>query len=440
MVLHRPFEPTRTNGHYQTNGRHLTAVLVSNDAVGRFRSLRKFLSALALSLCTVLFLTWLASRIEQHFFRRRAELLLSQVQSLELRRTPWQDAQIQLQRWGPNRVMGDSCDAHICSFQVTLDEFVFAHFIQRNPLVRLDDYFRWRLKLSYNTGPFERMEYALLQAYVRLGGHPARVTANIRMRDGTVWGKDFSVWIESYGHPVSWSGNWRSEFTLIASAYSVSRFEHFFGPIDLQLMLHPYYSIGRPSGCTICVEGWAIFTPYAAPSDVYRLMQMDLSCLTRWRPCLTQSDIMPVAWAQYLAERPHLYGSSGALPCSSSFLEILGRDSANIAIVEVLKHQHKVDHQSDDSELANVRLLKRLKGVGDWDVGETREVRLWGGRDESMKLPVGRQLILFRRWGPSTETWTISVPSCPITWVNDTNLTLIRRGIDQDYSALDKSN
>src|SRR5260370_4601614 len=188
-----------------SSGRHLTAVLVSHVVMGRFHSLRKFLVALALSLCTVLFLTLLASRIEQHFFRRRAELLLSQVQSLELRKTPWQDAQIQLQRWGPNRVMGDSCDAHICSFQVTLDEFVFAQFVQRNWFVKLDDYFRWRLKLSYNTGPFERMEYALLHAYVRLGGHPARVTAKILVRDGTVWGKDFSVWIESYGHPVGWS-------------------------------------------------------------------------------------------------------------------------------------------------------------------------------------------------------------------------------------------
>src|SRR5260370_15832265 len=161
------------------------------------------------------------------------------------------------------------------------------------------------------------MEDALGQGEVGRGGHPARVTAKILVRDGTVWGKDFSVWIESYGHPVGWSGNWRSEFTLIASAYTVSRFErHFFGPIDSQLMLHPYYSIGRPSGCTICVEGWAIFTPYVAPSDVYRLTQMDIYCITRRRTCLYQSDILPVAWAQYLAARPLLYRSNGAIPCS----------------------------------------------------------------------------------------------------------------------------
>jgi len=237
---------------------------VSNDLVGRLRSLRNFLSALLLSLCAVLLLTLLACQIEQHLFRRRAELLLSQIQSLELRKTPWQEAQIRLQRWGQNRELGDYCDAHKCSLQITLKEFVFDYFTQRNLFVKLDDYFRWRLKLSYNVGPFERMEYSLLQAYLRLGGHPARIIANIGMRDGIVRRKDFYVGIETYGHPVFWSGNWRIEFTLIATASSVSRLDRSFaGLTDPQLMLHPYYSIGRPSGCTICVEGWAIFTPYA---------------------------------------------------------------------------------------------------------------------------------------------------------------------------------
>ena|ERR1700719_1078613 len=83
----------RLTGHCRTNGRHITPVLVSNDAVGRFRLLRKFLFAVALSLCAVLFLILLASQVEQHVFRRRAELLLSQVQPLELRKTTWQDVQ-----------------------------------------------------------------------------------------------------------------------------------------------------------------------------------------------------------------------------------------------------------------------------------------------------------------------------------------------------------
>jgi hypothetical protein len=189
--------------------------------------------------------------------------------------------------------------------------------------------------------------------------------------------------------------------------------------------------------------GWTIFTPYAATADVHRLMQLDLSCLTRWYRCLTQSDIMPAAWAQYLAEVPVVDGSSGEFACSPLFLEIVGRESANIAWVKILKYRAKVDHQyfGSDSEVANVDLLNRLKGVADWNVGETREVhiRRGNGGSESLKLPAGRQLILFRGRGPSTETWTVSLSTCPIAWVNETNLSLIRRGIDQDYSAFDKS-
>lgn len=409
--------------------------------MGRLRSLRKFLFALTLSLCALLFLTFLATQIEQRLFRRRAELLLFQVQSLELRKTPSKDAEVQLQRWGPNREFGSPCDVHKCSLQITLNEFVLGYVSQRNLFIKLDDYFRWRLKLSYSQGPFERMENSLLQAYVHLGGHPARVVANIGMRDGVVWSKAFHVWVETYGHPIYWSGDWRFEFTLIAAAYSVSRFDrHFGGLIDPQLMLHPYYSIGRPSGCTICVMGWTMFTSYAAPADVRRLMQLDLSCLTRWGHCLTQSDIMPVAWAQYLAERPLVDGSSGEPACSPAFLEILGRDSANIAEVEILKYEDKVDSQGYHSGVARARLLKRLKGVADWNVGEIREMPVRGGNGrEKLALPIGAQIVLFRRRGPSSEEWTASWSACPVALVNEPNLSLIRQGIDQDYNALDTS-
>jgi len=403
--------------------------------MGRFRSPRKLLFALALSFCTILVLTLLASRIEQRLFRRRAEILLSQVQSLELRKSSWQEAQTQLQRWSSNRVIGDFCDAHMCSLQVTLDEFVFAHFIQRTPLTKLDDYLRWRLKLTYNEGPFERMEASLFQAYVRLGGHPARVMAEVGMRDGLIWSKGFHVWIGTYGHPTGWSGNWRMVFTLIASTSTASRLDRSFGSLgDAQLMLHPDYVISRRN-CTICVAGWANFTPYAAPADIHRLMRLDLSCLTRWHHCLTQSDIMPVAWAQYLAERPLVDGSRGELDCSPSSLEILGRDSVNIAIVQILQQRDKVDHSG--SKLA--RLVERLKGTADWKIGEAREIRVLGeNRGEELTLPAGRRLVLFRSRGPSTEPWITSLLGCAITWSNETNVGLIRRGIVQDY-AVDKS-
>lgn len=205
--------------------------------------------------------------------------------------------------------------------------------MRANLFVKLDDYFRWRLGLAYSEGPFVLMAASLFKVYLWLGGHPAKVTANIGMRDGVVWNKEFHAAIETYGHPIGWSGDFRTEFTLFASAYSVSRFEGH-GGVDPQLMLHPHYMIGARN-CTICVLGWAIFTPYAASEDVHRLMQMDLSCLTSWRRCLTQSDIMPIAWAQHLAELPTSDRVLAPLVCAPSTLEILGRDSPNIAVVEV---------------------------------------------------------------------------------------------------------
>jgi hypothetical protein len=60
---------------------------VSNYVVGRLDSLRKFLVALSLSLCAVLFLTLLSSQVEQHLFHRRPALLLSRLQSLDMRKS-----------------------------------------------------------------------------------------------------------------------------------------------------------------------------------------------------------------------------------------------------------------------------------------------------------------------------------------------------------------
>lgn len=413
---------------------------MSNVFVRRLRSLRKLLFAVSVSLFALLFSTLLASQIEQYLFRRRAELLLSQIQSLELRKTPWQEAMLQLQVWNRNSEFGSPCDVHKCSLQITLIESVFSYVSQRNIFVKLDDYFRWRLKLSYDVGPFVRLGGHLLRIYLRLGGHPAKVTAYIGMRDGVVWRKGIDVWVETYGHPVDWSGGFRLEFALLASAYSVSSLGGEAGYMpDAQLDLHPYYLIGRPGGCTICVKGWALFTPYAAPADIRRLSELNLSCLTGWGRCLTQSDIMPNAWAQYLAERSYVNGDKTGRACSPYSLEIFGRDSEGIAEVEILKYRDTVDDQGYHTGLARVRLLERLKDVKDWNVGENRESRVRGGDNrENLNLPIGSKLVLFRtyHW---TEDWTASSFSCPITWANESNLSRIRFGVDQDFVAQDKS-
>jgi len=195
---------------------------------------------------------------------------MGELQALELRKTDWQQAQAQFQHWGANRKFSDDCDSDRCSLEVTLNEFVLNTVMQHNPFIKIDDYLRWRLKLHYDMGPFQRLEFPILQLYMRAGGHPARVTADVRMRDGIVWGESITVWIETYANPGP--ENHAGEYGLVAEVGSVSRFDYYGEPwITRQLVAHPDYQIGRPGGCHVCVMGWVKFTPYAAPGDVRRL-------------------------------------------------------------------------------------------------------------------------------------------------------------------------
>ncbi len=414
---------------------------MSNRIVGRLRSLRRGLFALFVGLCTLLALVLVAIQIEQRLFRRRAEHLFAEVQSLELRKTPWQEAQARVQRWGSQREFDGPCNGHECSLTVTRNDFVAGCFFERNIFVKLDDYFRWRLRLTYGMGPFQRALYASIRAYMRVGGHPARVRASIGMRDGIVWSKGVSIEIETYAGNGPWtsSDGRRVQYTLLARAHSAPRIDFFEDrQMDSQLAFHPYYVIGRPAFCTICVLGWTKFTPYAAPADIRRLMQFDLSCLTRWHPCLDQNDIMPAAWSQYLAERSRLEATSGAISCPSADVEMVGRDSRHLASVEVAKFREKADSSGYREGFAKVRVLKPLKGLPDWRVGEIRDVPIsLGWSKTTQRIQSGSHLILIAGWGPLRGMRIAPGFDCPALSVSESTLAQLRRGIAQDYGQED---
>lgn len=414
--------------------------MVSNIWMARLRHLLKPFVVVFLSVCVLVLFVWLGNQIEQRAYRRRVQILLSELETIQLRKTTWGQTQTLLRRWRADRKYDPHCDSGQCSLQITLDNAAHHFIASRNVFVKLDDYFRWKFKLSYNVGPFVRAEFWLFQLYIRTGGHPAQVVAKVGMRNGVVWSKGILLSIETYAHPANQPGNWLWEYSLVANIHSVSRFGYFGIPrIDSELLSHPDYEIGQPGGCEPCVMGWVKFTPYAAPEDIHRLMQLNLSCLTRWHPCTTQSDIMPAAWSQYLAERTSARLRSAASGCSPVVVEILGRDSSYAATAEVARF-HKT---ASGDIVAIVRVLDQIKsadGAAVWHAGELRTMSLLlDTRCAPEKLSTGMRLIVYGGFDRSNNRAIPASAPWPVMPMTDANLTQFHRGVVQDYSAMVQS-
>jgi hypothetical protein len=410
--------------------------------MARTRLLRKWLKVLFVSLCALFILIVISTQIEQRIFRHRAELLLTEIRSIELRKTHWYEVRSQFERWYGQTDFDGPCDESTCKLQITISDSVLGFVSHANLFVRLDDYLRWRLKLSYDQGPFVSVAAFLFRTYVRMGGHPSRVSAAIGVQDGIVWSKNFSVVIETYGPATADSLNvWQGEYSLIATVDSVPRFSRFFDyEINPQLAIHPEYVIGAPGGCEICVFGWVEFTPYLDRAETDRLMTIDLSCLTRWHSCFTQIDLMPAAWSQYLAERPRVEALRRHVDCSPQTIEILGRDSLYITTGEIVQLRKNMRGAEDSKVTAKVRALEHVKGDSDLKVDEIREFPLSSRMDLiDPGISVGQKLIFFGRWKQVDELQIGDRRDCPVVTANDTNLRLVRNGMSRDSSIPEKT-
>jgi hypothetical protein len=382
----------------------------------------------------------LVGQFEQQVHRRRAELLLADVQSLELRKTSWKEAQIRIAKWGSNSKLDAPCDQHTCTLRISLDDWIYGIIFRPDMFTRLDDYLRWRFRLAYSEGPFMHVQKALLGLYVRAGAHPSRVVAIIGMRDGIVWNKGFWAIIATYARTDP--GSVGAGYPLLASAETVPGFDAG-SQVAPELALHPDYRIGSPSGCDTCIYGWTKYTPYADPADVHRLLQMDLSCLTRWlHPCLTQADIMPIPWSQHMADLSRIGEPDSQPACSPLLMEILGRDSPSIVTGQILAYRESgvsdgVQSGVVQRGVARVRALKRLKGVVDWNAGDIREVPVSSKWNSDLpQIRAGSQLILFDGSSPPQGMQIYMGQACPLLPLNEANLGFIKRGITQEYGPV----
>jgi len=217
--------------------------------------------------------------------------------------------------------------------------------------------------------------------------------------------------------------------TLMADASTVSHFRAFFRN-DPQLELHRDYIIGRPGGCDgPCVLAYTKFTPYADPADTKRLMQIDLSCLTRWVPCQDEADILPWPWAQHDKEAPAIWQARDRDSCSDLNTALLARDSAYASIIQITDVNKSPD--GDLYRKVRARMVRALKPVGSWSVGSEAEFTVDQRSlfSPELKLRKGSEVILLFGMWPEIE-----VTFCGVLPVDNTNLQQVMNGVGQDFA------
>jgi hypothetical protein len=345
---------------------------------------------------------------EQRQQQSRSERLLLDLQAVRLRATPATDIE---RTFRSRATMSTRCDSATCDYTIEVRSSI-----------------AWDLLnlLQHLLLPYHPTLHALL----RLGARPALVNAHIETRNGVAWGKGMTVVVATPGHKVG--QGYGPDYELIGHVESVSRFHHGPSALGAAFVSHPDYSIGKPGGCDgPCVEGHVIFTPYAAQEDVSRLMQFDLSCLTRWRhPCRTQADILPSAWAQYEREQ-QLTAPTALRSPTPGLAEVLGRDASAVAVVKIKNVRRRLERDGYVSQLVTADVLEVMKGAKFWHEGAGAILQAW---EHQLRLHNDECLIVLLDpiW-TETESGIFNVSSWQVLPPTPDNLARVRTGIAEDF-------
>ena len=239
-----------------------------------------------------------------------------------------------------------------------------------------------------------------------VGGRRAQIGATVRVRDGVVWGKDFTAVIPH-----------REGYPLIAIAQTTRDFG-----LNPSYSPHPNIRLGRPGGCETCQELWAKVTPYASADEVQDAFAFDLSCIgATLRRCSGMSQIMPGA-ARLIQEDSKSYnqGRQPALPRSPAMIRAFGRDAENTAIAKVVRVGHEQSTVTMDRiELVDYQVIEVLKGTF-----TTPALHATFYPNATTETPDLRQHVIV--FGSGNDNVDFSV------LLTDSNLQEVRRGLAED--------
>jgi hypothetical protein len=355
-------------------------------------------------LCLIVLIPIVAIRVDQYSLRRKAERLLADLKLLEMRKSTYHDAQQVVDHWKDSILPAEPCQPNPCDVQIGVSDFSSRHW----------EFFRHHERLA--------------KVWRVLGGRPAEIDGYIRVRREVVWGKGIRAVV------LSCSADYEDDINLVGRMGS--------GSPGFISALHPEYDvgIGRPTTGVRSAGAYADFTPYADPADVNRLMDIDFSCLTRWRSCQTGADIAPAAWHEATAELEKKVGRNFGEPiCSPSIIRVLARESRRAVVGEVDKVwlysgllQGSNSESQDDSSFARVQILLKddlkpsslssLSSLQDYSFSESLPA----------KEKVGDRFILFFRY--KDHLYSDNDRGCELLPATEKNIDAARRGVAENWA------
>jgi len=351
-------------------------------------------------LCAIILILAVAIHVDRYVLRRKAERLLVDLKSLEMRKSTYQDARLVIDRWKDSIHQEGQCQAARCDVVITLGDFIARHRA----------FFRNHQKLTY----------WFRSIYRFLGANPEMIIGSIRVRRNVVWGKGITAYIENY-----------TVHTLFGVAASGS-------PTDGISSLHPEYAIEYKGGRWINAQ--VIFTPYADPNDVRRLMDINFSCLTSRHPCKTEADILPAAWKEFTAEENLANDSVQQQKCSPDVIRALSRESELVAIGEVIKLDGGSSWVCDASQnctLVPTPTILLQSDIKPWNPPFPSSSKF---RSFSQLLPMKAKLgdkYIFFFAHPVVEYRVDRDTACSPLPATNENLEAVQRGIAEDWADYD---
>jgi hypothetical protein len=350
----------------------------------------------AVTVLGLILLLGVVLRIQSYVFRRQAENLMADFQTLKLRQTKWPEAESLTRRWGKYGNYQGDCNASFCRYTIAIEspvERIGLLFGQawQNPLMR-------------------PVAWSLLGFQMLGGSREADLRITFVVQDGVVLRKSA---VFSYQVPSLSS---EGRYALIATSRATSRLspDDYFLTSNEQLAEHPYYFYRRPGGCSFCMMANVSFTPYTPESEMRWLTTFNLVCLTNFKPCRAIEDIYPASegWQLYdgfPVSRPgpvkqvdsEQRGASGE--CHIPVF-VLGREAANILSVTLLTPIPKQTPSNEFNRTATVRFDSTVKGAAVYHSGEAInvETRSYGGHIPS--LTPGEHFLLLSQYREREQT------------------------------------